>query len=315
MSMAGLLRGNWNKSCFHFKNGGTDYDMVGRKQNPQLIQQETKVAVTRRDIVDALRRLGVSRGDVVLVHSSLKSLGYVEGGADTVIQAFLEAVGEEGTLVMPTLIQKDFANAYKTWYLDKPSDVGYITEVFRHYPGAIRSDQATHSVAALGPRAEELTKDHGAFGLRHGPFGETPFALSSPWQKLYDWDAKVVLLGVNMDKNTLKHLTEYCLIEEALCQVDSPAEREKLKGRLWHHGCTPESGKLWPFYDSLLMQGEADRAGLLRKTQCGQAQVIEYQAKASCDFAGTLLRTQPERWFTPPMRQWLAECRAAAFPG
>lgn len=98
--------------------------MLGRKQNPQLIQQETKVAVTRRDIVDALRRLGVSRGDVVLVHSSLKSLGYVEGGADTVIQAFLEAVGEEGTLVMPTLIQKDFANAYKTWYLDKPSDVG-----------------------------------------------------------------------------------------------------------------------------------------------------------------------------------------------
>lgn len=70
-----------------------------------------------------------------MVHSSLKSLGYVEGGADTVIQAFLDTIEESGTLVMPTLIQKDFANAYKTWYLDKPSDVGYITEVFRNYSG------------------------------------------------------------------------------------------------------------------------------------------------------------------------------------
>lgn len=278
-------------------------------------RQLTSTSVTRQEIVDALSRLGIARGDVVLVHSSLKSLGYVEGGADTVIRAFLEAVGDGGTLVMPTLIQKDFANAYKTWHLDKPSDVGYITEVFRKYPGAVRSDQATHSVAALGPRAIELTRDHGAFGLRYGPFGETPFARSSPWQKLYDWNAKVVLLGVNMDKNTLKHLTEYCFIEEALNQVSDPAERKALTGRLWYHGCTPESGKLWPFYDSLRMQEASDRAGLLRKTRCGEAQLIEYQARESCDYADRLLHTQPETWFSPQMLQWLEDCTAAGQKG
>lgn len=132
------------------------------------------MVVTERDIIAALNDVGIRRGDVVIVHSSLKSMGYVEGGADTVIDALLKVLGEDGTLVMPTLIQKDFSNAYQTWNLDKPSDVGLITETFRKRDGVIRSDQATHSVAAFGPLKQYLTRDHGKYGKRMGPFGDTP---------------------------------------------------------------------------------------------------------------------------------------------
>ena len=112
---------------------------------------------------DALCTLGVTDGDILLFHSSLKSFGYIEGGADAVIDGALLAVGDCGTLVAPTLVQRDFANAYKNWDKNRtPSDVGRITEVFRKRPEALRSDQATHSVAAIGPMAKFLTEGHTA---------------------------------------------------------------------------------------------------------------------------------------------------------
>ena len=75
---------------------------------------EPKV-VTKEDIKRSLRRLGLQEGDLCIVHSSLKSFGYVDGGAQTVIDAFEEVLGKEGTLAMPTLCQEDFLNSYKTW--------------------------------------------------------------------------------------------------------------------------------------------------------------------------------------------------------
>ena len=71
--------------------------------------------VTKTDIKNALTELGIQKGDVMVVHSSLKSFGHVEGGADAVIDACLETLTPSGTLVFPTLIQKDFAYAYDTW--------------------------------------------------------------------------------------------------------------------------------------------------------------------------------------------------------
>ena len=87
--------------------------------------------VTQADIEKSLKELGLKAGDTVLFHSSLKSFGQVDGGARAVISAFLSTVTNEGTVVAPTLVQKEFDQAYETWHMDKPSDVGYITEVFR----------------------------------------------------------------------------------------------------------------------------------------------------------------------------------------
>ena len=107
--------------------------------------------VTKKDVAETLKNLGIKNGDILLFHSSLKSFGQTENGADTIIDGILEAVGKNGTAVAPTLVQKDFSNAYKNWDINtSPSDVGFITETFRKRPNAIRSNQATHSVSAIG---------------------------------------------------------------------------------------------------------------------------------------------------------------------
>jgi len=142
--------------------------------------------VTVADISGAVKQLGIGPGDIVLVHSSYKSLGGVEGGAAAVIAGFENVIGREGTLVMPTLSQVDFFNSYKTWYMDKPSDTGYLTEFFRKQLYVYRSNQATHSVAARGKYAYELTFEHTAYGPHLCPFGEYAFADSSPWLKMYN---------------------------------------------------------------------------------------------------------------------------------
>ena len=165
--------------------------------------------VNKDAIIKSLQELGIQKGDMVIVHSSFKSMGYVEGGAETVISAFLDVIGAEGTLVFPTLVQKDFENAYETWHMDKPSDVGYLTEYFRKREGSVRSDQATHSVAACGKYAAYLTETHGHTHKRFGDMGDTPFSADSPWQKMYEMDAKTVLLGVDERKITFRHLAEY----------------------------------------------------------------------------------------------------------
>ena len=68
--------------------------------------------VTKTNITESLKELGVKNGDVLLFHSSLKSFGFVEGGADAVIDGVLDAVLPNGTAVVPTLVQKNFYDAY-----------------------------------------------------------------------------------------------------------------------------------------------------------------------------------------------------------
>ena len=134
----------------------------------------------KEDIINSLREAGIADGDIVLVHSSFKSLGHIEGGAETVISAFEEVIGKEGTLVFPTFVQKDFLNAYETWHIDKESDTGYLTNYFRKRSGSVRSDHPTHSVAASGRDAVWLTETHGHTSKRIGNMGDKTFAHDSP---------------------------------------------------------------------------------------------------------------------------------------
>ena len=172
--------------------------------------------LTEKQMVNDLKKLGLCEGDSVIIHSSFKSLGEVEGGAETVVNAFRKAVGESGTVIFPTLCKDDWEHIYENWNLDAPSFVGYLTNYFRKLPGAFRSNQATHSVAAMGKDAEYITKTHGESGLRYGMFGDTPFAADSPWEKMYKMNTKIVFLGVSSIKCTFRHYVEYCFIDECL---------------------------------------------------------------------------------------------------
>ena len=58
--------------------------------------------ILKEEIIQKLREVGLEKGDAVMVHTSLKRMGYVCGGAQTVIEALMEVVGENGTIMMPT---------------------------------------------------------------------------------------------------------------------------------------------------------------------------------------------------------------------
>lgn len=163
--------------------------------------------VTQSSIVAALRQAGIAPGDALLVHSSLKSFGQVDGGADAVVDALLEAVGPVGLVAVPTMSHcslrppsPDPDYLPLVYHPAKtPSRVGLITETLRRRSGAVRSLHPTHSVAALGPEAHDMARFHGPdshFG-RHTPYG---------W--LVRRGAKIVLMGVKMNANTLLHAIE-----------------------------------------------------------------------------------------------------------
>ena len=166
-----------------------------------------------------LRSLGVETGMTLIVHSSMSQLGWVAGGPQAVVQALLEAVGDAGTVMMPTFSTNLSDPTYwqnppvpESWWpiikaetpafdpaLTPTRQMGAIVECFRHVPGVRRSSHPTVSFAAAGPRAAELVDRH---DLADGLGDESPLA------RLYDADGFVLLLGVSHWNNTSLHLAE-----------------------------------------------------------------------------------------------------------
>ena len=162
------------------------------------------VIVTKDDIISGLSRLGLNAGHKVLVHSSLKSFGYVEGGANTVIDALIESVMPDGTILVPTLTGNKTLSPANPPVFDPqntPCWTGHIPETFRKRPDAIRSLHPTHSVAAIGADAVPLTADH--------INSLTPCDESSPYGKLAQReDSYVLFVGVGYEVNTMFHHIE-----------------------------------------------------------------------------------------------------------
>ncbi|MBQ4051650.1 MAG: AAC(3) family N-acetyltransferase [Oscillospiraceae bacterium] len=267
-------------------------------------------AVTKEQIRSAFSELGIMPGDTVLIHSSLRSFGGLEDGAQTVIDGIESLLGPEGTLVMPTLCQQDFRNSYRTWHMDKPSDVGWLTEYFRHLPHVLRSDQATHSVAARGKLARELTFEHTAYGPHLCPFGEYAFADSSPWNKMFEMDAHIVFAGIDLTYNTMKHLIEGRFAETLLGRISDLPRREQLKEQLMTFERFEQG--IWPFYPGAKMGEALDKAGLVTHTFCGEAHLRRVSAKTSSEFALRSLLEKPEEWYSGKVLDWIREAQSAS---
>ena len=164
----------------------------------------------KEKIISDLKKLGVQEGDVVFTHSSLSAMGYVEGGAKTVIDGMKEAVSEEGTLLFPAFtFDKSTVPPYFFSYNDSKCCVGTIPEYFRTLPGTVRSVHPSHSVSAWGKRATEMTKGH--------ILDRTPCGEHSPLRLLPEVEGKILLLGCGWSPNTSMHGVEelaeapYCL--------------------------------------------------------------------------------------------------------
>lgn len=155
--------------------------------------------LTREQISTALSDLGLQAGDIVFVHSSLSSIGHVAGGAGTVVDAFLDVLGPTGTLVVPTFIFTHGKSPNPI--LDPqhdPSEMGQISEAARVRPGALRSHHLIHSVGALGPAAQKITSHHGI----------TAWGADGPFWRIYELDARILMLGVPYLRCTYLHLIE-----------------------------------------------------------------------------------------------------------
>ena len=161
-------------------------------------------AITYTDLVSGLRTLGLGAGHRVLVHSSLSSFGYVDGGARTVIDALLDVVGPQGTVLVPTLTGDEAlspANPPRFDPASSPCWTGVIPETFRQRQDAVRSLHPTHSVAAIGADADALTREH--------IDSVTPCDDRSPYAKLAGLpDSYVLLIGAGYQVLTLLHHVE-----------------------------------------------------------------------------------------------------------
>ncbi|HEX2951333.1 MAG TPA: AAC(3) family N-acetyltransferase [Armatimonadota bacterium] len=132
------------------------------------------------------------------MHSSLRRLGPAEHGADGIIDALLAAVGSNGTVAVPTHTWGTVNELQPVFHpILSPSIVGALTNVFRQRPDALRSLHPTHSVAALGMRAEELVRGH--------ELEDTPCSPTSPYGKLVTWGGKILFIGVGLQYCTFFH--------------------------------------------------------------------------------------------------------------
>jgi aminoglycoside 3-N-acetyltransferase len=175
---------------------------------------------TRQSLANDLCVLGVEAGMTLIMHSSLKSLGWVCGGPVAVLQALMDVVTPSGTIVVPTQTS-DYSDPAQWQHPPVPENwwqiiydtmpafdaritptryMGFIAETFRTWPGVLRSNHPTDSFAAWGRHAEHIITGHTLdYGLGEG----------SPLARIYNLDGWVLLLGVGFGSNTSMHLAEY----------------------------------------------------------------------------------------------------------
>jgi aminoglycoside 3-N-acetyltransferase len=193
--------------------------LAGQNASPPGLGAPT---VTRAQLVRDLGRLGVEEGQTLLVHASLRSLGWVDGGAATVVAALREAVGTDGNVAVPASTEANSMtsrahreriasmtpDAVKKYKMDMPafdrdttpSGGGAISEALRKSKGAVRSAHPQSSFAAVGREAEYLMADHQL---------ECHLGEASPLAKLYKMEARVLMIGVGYQTCTAFHLAEY----------------------------------------------------------------------------------------------------------
>lgn len=181
--------------------------------------KKSSPVITKQDIACVLSEVGVKRSQHIMVHTSLNALGYICGGAQSIVEALIEAVGEDGSILMPSqswknldpstgvhweiskeqwpLIRENWPAYDKT--ITPTNTMGAVAEMFRQWPGVVRSDHPARSVAAFGKERVFLTENHDLSNI---------FGIGSPMSKLYDLDGYVLLIGVGYDKCTSLHLAD-----------------------------------------------------------------------------------------------------------
>ncbi len=264
-------------------------------------EDKHSVAVgTSKSLARDLVELGLPRRAVVIVHTSLKAVGRVDGGPAVLIAALRRAVGPQGTIVMPTHTsgltdpalwrhppapreQWDTIRAQMPVYNPATSPtrkMGVVSETFWRMPAVKRSAHPVGSVAAQGPQAEQIIADH-SLDLQEdmGPKG--------PLGRIYDLDGWVLLIGVDMRRNTSIHLAEVLAQVPHWHPFRVPVRRQRRK--VWiesggHAGCSASFERLTPLLDA---------RGIVQYGTVGAAASRLMRQRPLVDTAERLLRQDP----------------------
>ena len=247
-----------------------------------------RTVVRKADIVRGLQEVGVREGDAIGVHSSLSKFGHVEGGAETVVDALLEAVGPTGSVVVPTYSnniekvertpeEKALGMTWKSRILpfDPKSHscwTGKIPDTFWRRPQALRGTNPTHSLSAIGPHAERLVKG---------------------WHALRDLDGQIVLLGVTLTCCSSMHLAEEGieLPHYITSKMEMPKElRAKYPEDQWETG-------YGPYPDFKLMEGPCQEEGVMALVRVGGAVVRRVRLRELIALYAGYLRESPEIFY------------------
>jgi aminoglycoside 3-N-acetyltransferase len=195
------------------------------RARPTTMSSDAALVVTKSRLIEDVSALGLEAGQVVMLHASVRAVGWVVGGPDVVLHALREVLGPEGTLMMYVGWEDNpyemgsWPEARRTAYqeecpaFDPPTSRAnrrwsILTEYLRTTPGARRSGNPEKSMAAVGAKAGWLTADH---SLDYG------FGPGSPLEKLCRDGGKVLLLGTPFNSLTLLHYAE--------CLADVPEKR------------------------------------------------------------------------------------------
>ena len=183
--------------------------------------------VSKDDLIHKFSQLGIKRGDTLLVHASLSSLGYVVGGAEALYLALREVIGIEGTIVVPSqtveisdpaswqyprvpdewhTVIRDAMPAYSK-KLSYGKAMGAFSQFIGILPNSIRSNHPMYSFTAIGEKASEI--------IGQDSF-DFPFGDKSTLGRMYSIGAKVLMIGTDFETNTSLHLAENRLNREVI---------------------------------------------------------------------------------------------------